>query len=102
MDRLRVLFRYGRPNLDDSEWRDISVIAGVLKQYFRELPIPLCTFELYDGFMLVAKVEKEEEQFFMIQQLLESLPAVHYATLRFMVHHLRRQENPFFSCFLIF
>jgi hypothetical protein len=35
----------------DLEGRDIHTVAGVLKLFFRELPEPLLTYELYDTFL---------------------------------------------------
>lgn len=34
--------------------QDPHVVAGLLKLYFRELPVPLLTFELYDCFLAAA------------------------------------------------
>ena len=39
--------------LEDTEW-DISAITSVLKNYFRELPIPLFTFDLHDDLVSIA------------------------------------------------
>jgi hypothetical protein len=51
IERLKKHFIHGRPNLDDEMWNDINVVAGALKLFFRELPNPLLTFELYDRFI---------------------------------------------------
>lgn len=32
-------------------YEDINIISGTLKQYFRMLPIPVITFELYNKFI---------------------------------------------------
>lgn len=90
IDKLRLMFKYGRPKLDANEWPDISVITGVLKLYFRELPVPLGTFSMYDSFMACAKVDDEMGRLMLLQNLLQNLPAVNYATLRFMIKHLKR------------
>lgn len=38
------------------EWSgDINVVASVLKQWFRELPEPLLTHGLYQGFIEAAR-----------------------------------------------
>lgn len=34
---------------------DVNIVAGLLKQYFRELADPLLTFKLYDGFISAAR-----------------------------------------------
>jgi hypothetical protein len=39
---------------DEDEYNDIGSITSVLKQYFRELPNPLLTFEAYDAFIEVS------------------------------------------------
>jgi hypothetical protein len=36
---------------NEDEINDICAVTSVLKQYFRELPNPLLTYELYDPFM---------------------------------------------------
>jgi hypothetical protein len=43
-------------NMDDDEWtQDISVVAGLLKQWFRELPEPLLPPHQYHAFMEAAR-----------------------------------------------
>lgn len=37
--------------MDLSVYEDINIISGTLKQYFRMLPIPLITFDLYSKFI---------------------------------------------------
>ena len=34
-----------------SAYDDINIVCGALKQYFRMLPIPVITFELYNKFI---------------------------------------------------
>ncbi|KAK9686207.1 hypothetical protein K7432_015235 [Basidiobolus ranarum] len=41
-------------DLSSEEWRDINVISGVLKQWLRELPEPVLTFDLYHDFISAA------------------------------------------------
>jgi RhoGAP domain/RasGEF domain/RasGEF N-terminal motif/Pleckstrin homology domain len=41
----------GNVNLSDDDWIDINVVADALKQFFRDLPQPLLTFDLYGDFM---------------------------------------------------
>lgn len=37
--------------MDLSVYDDINIICGTLKLYFRMLPIPVITFELYNKFI---------------------------------------------------
>lgn len=37
-----------------SAYDDINIVCGALKQYFRMLPIPVITFELYNKFIEAA------------------------------------------------
>ena len=43
-----------KTSLDSSSWDDINVVAGVLKLYFRLLPIPLIAFQVYPSIMAAA------------------------------------------------
>ena len=44
------------PDITEQAFDDINVIAGLVKAYFRTLPIPVITFDLYDQF--IAAVSK--------------------------------------------
>ncbi|XP_076020783.1 breakpoint cluster region protein isoform X2 [Genypterus blacodes] len=69
---------------------DVNAIAGTLKLYFRELPEPLFTDELYPNFAggiaLSDTVAKES----CMLNLLMSLPEPNLATFLFLLDHLRR------------
>ncbi|CAG8814655.1 34236_t:CDS:2, partial [Racocetra persica] len=56
VNKLRAAFNTNAEavNLNDEEYRDINVIAGALKLFFRSLPEPLTTFELYEDFIQAA------------------------------------------------
>lgn len=53
MRTIQLLFEQGdEPDLEDvDEYNDICAVTSVLKQYFRELPNPLLTYELYPNFL---------------------------------------------------
>ena len=96
------------------EWSgDINVVASVLKQWFRELPEPLLTHALYQGFIDAARecesCERESEETLMYNSLsplaasgydndrlrhirlheqVNELPDANYATLKFFMGHL--------------
>jgi hypothetical protein len=37
--------------IDEEKWNDICAVTSVLKQYFRELPNPLFTYELHSKYI---------------------------------------------------
>uniref|UniRef100_A0A7N8YFH3 BCR activator of RhoGEF and GTPase n=1 Tax=Mastacembelus armatus TaxID=205130 RepID=A0A7N8YFH3_9TELE len=69
---------------------DVNAIAGTLKLYFRELPEPLFTDELYPNFAggitLSDSVAKES----CMLNLLLSLPEPNLVTFLFLLDHLKR------------
>ncbi|KAG9329370.1 hypothetical protein JZ751_005477 [Albula glossodonta] len=69
---------------------DVNAIAGTLKLYFRELPEPLFTDELYSNFAggiaLSDSVAKES----CMLNLLLSLPEPNLLTFLFLLDHLKR------------
>ncbi|XP_029427879.1 breakpoint cluster region protein [Rhinatrema bivittatum] len=69
---------------------DVNAIAGTLKLYFRELPEPLFTDELYpnfaEGIALSDSVAKES----CMLNLLLSLPEPNLVTFLFLLDHLKR------------
>ncbi|XP_029016955.2 LOW QUALITY PROTEIN: PH_BCR_vertebrate and RhoGAP_Bcr domain-containing protein [Betta splendens] len=77
---------------------DVNAIAGTLKLYFRELPEPLFTDELYPNFAggiaLSDSVAKES----CMLNLLLSLPEPNLVTFIFVLDHLKRvAENESFN-----
>ncbi|XP_037115694.1 PH_BCR_vertebrate and RhoGAP_Bcr domain-containing protein isoform X2 [Syngnathus acus] len=77
---------------------DVNAIAGTLKLYFRELPEPLFTDELYPNFSggiaLSDSVAKES----CMLNLLLSLPEPNLVTFLFLLDHLKRvAENEGFN-----
>jgi hypothetical protein len=54
---------------------NVHTIAGLLKVFFRELPEPLLTFELYDAFLAAIKPETLQQRLDFLSKVLEALPA---------------------------
>ncbi|XP_075680750.1 uncharacterized protein LOC113799632 isoform X2 [Dermatophagoides pteronyssinus] len=76
-----------------------NVIANLLKQFFRMLPEPLLTFQLYNELIEVAtKYSKnssldsssEEDIVNRLKKICRRLPTVHFNTLRYLMNHLRQ------------
>ncbi|XP_026881608.2 rho GTPase-activating protein 31 [Electrophorus electricus] len=68
--------------------QDIHCVGSLCKLYFRELPNPLLTYELYQKFTDAMNVKEEDDQLRNIQIVIKELPASHFRTLEFLVKHL--------------
>uniref|UniRef100_A0A8C4QCW4 N-chimaerin n=1 Tax=Eptatretus burgeri TaxID=7764 RepID=A0A8C4QCW4_EPTBU len=71
-------------------YEDINVVTGALKLYFRDLPIPLITYDAYPKFIDASKISDSDERLEAIHEALKLLPLAHYETLRFLMSHLKR------------
>uniref|UniRef100_A0AAQ4NWS7 N-chimaerin n=1 Tax=Gasterosteus aculeatus aculeatus TaxID=481459 RepID=A0AAQ4NWS7_GASAC len=71
-------------------YADINIIAGALKLYLRDLPIPIITFDLYSKFIQAAKIPNAESRLEGIHESLLQLPPAHFETLRYLMAHLKR------------
>ncbi|KAJ0066035.1 hypothetical protein NL108_001263, partial [Boleophthalmus pectinirostris] len=78
-----------KADISASAFADINIIAGVLKLYLRDLPIPVITFDLYSKFIQSAKMPDSESRLEAIHEALLQLPPAHYETLRYLMAHLK-------------
>ncbi|KAE8257732.1 hypothetical protein A4X13_0g2159 [Tilletia indica] len=76
--------------MNDDAIADINIIAGCLKLWFRELPEPLMTHELYAGFIDAAKVDNDRLRQIRLHERVNELPDANYATLKYLMGHLDR------------
>ncbi|CEH11907.1 -domain-containing protein [Ceraceosorus bombacis] len=74
--------------MNDEAINDINIVAGCLKLWFRELPEPLMTWELYQGFIDAAKVENDRLRHIRMHERVNDLPDANYATLKYLMGHL--------------
>lgn len=77
-------------NLDNEKWSDINVISSLLKGFFRKLPDPLVTNELYPSFIATNQYEMSQKRMLSLKQLLHRLPENHFETFRHLALHLRK------------
>ncbi|KAF8343505.1 Rho GTPase activation protein [Amanita rubescens] len=78
-------------DLDAPEWSgDINNVASVMKAWLRELPDPLLTSLLHQGFMEAAKIENERLRHIRLHERVNELPDPNYATLKYFLGHLYR------------
>ncbi|KAL2129149.1 hypothetical protein VTI74DRAFT_8169 [Chaetomium olivicolor] len=69
---------------------DITAVTSVLKQYFRKLPNPLLTFEVYDRILESNVIQSETERCAHLRKTINMLPPKHRDCLEFLMFHLAR------------
>jgi hypothetical protein len=72
---------------------DVNSVAGLLKQFFRELPDPLLTSAFYQKFIDASRIEDDEMRRDSMHALINDLPDPNYATLRALILHLHRVQQ---------
>ncbi|KAF2820005.1 RhoGAP-domain-containing protein [Ophiobolus disseminans] len=72
---------------------DVNSVAGLLKQFFRELPDPLLTREFYGKFIDAARIDDDTMRRDSMHALINALPDPNYATLRALVLHMHRVQQ---------
>ncbi|XP_076339650.1 N-chimaerin-like isoform X4 [Tachypleus tridentatus] len=92
IEAVRLAFEKDGENADLSSTgcEDIHVITGVLKLFFRLLPIPLITYDTYPLFMNAVRKSTMEEKLDSIKEAVAKLPPAHYQTLKYLIQHLYR------------
>lgn len=68
------------PDMINSDVRqDIHAMSSLLKMYFRELPNPLCTYQLYDKFVeAIQSIGDVSERLQAMKETVQKLPPPHY------------------------
>ncbi|KAI1820762.1 rho GTPase activator Rga [Xylaria intraflava] len=69
---------------------DITAVTSVLKQYFRKLPTPLLTYDIYDGILETNSLASDSEKCAHLQTVFSQLPRQHKDCLEFLMFHLSR------------
>lgn len=78
---------------NDERFCDLNVISSLLKSFFRKLPDPLFTNELYDDLIAMNRRKDPEERLSGLRRLIHMLPAPHYETLKYLINHLRKVSD---------
>lgn len=88
IQKLRNAFDEDRiPNLYTEDiLQDIHSVASLLKMYFRELPNPLCTYQLYQSFVnavqgcnnTIRNSDSDRERLLKMREAVQKLPPPHY------------------------
>ncbi|KAE8554427.1 Rho-type gtpase-activating protein [Talaromyces marneffei ATCC 18224] len=69
---------------------DIHAVTSALKQYFRKLPSPLITYEVYDSVVDTFNIPEQSIRIEAMRNSLDALPRVHRDVLEFLIFHLKR------------
>merc|ERR1719228_1349299 len=74
--------------LEDQRWQDVNVVSSLLKSFYRKLPDPLFTVELYSMFIEASKIDVASRRLDQLRKLIRDLPEIHLETLKYLVSHL--------------
>uniref|UniRef100_A0A0N5AQ83 Rho-GAP domain-containing protein n=1 Tax=Syphacia muris TaxID=451379 RepID=A0A0N5AQ83_9BILA len=91
VNALKENLNLGLENVDfkDLRWKDVNVVSSLLKMFLRKLPEPLLTDKLYPIFIDANRITAHAQRLHKLRNLVRKLPAAHYATLKYLMHHLR-------------
>lgn len=81
------------PNANITTIEDINTVAGVLKMYLRELPVPLLPYQLYSRFINAAKLSTDDGKLDAFRMALSAMPRAHWETVKYLVNHLGRVSD---------
>ncbi|KAK3578728.1 hypothetical protein CHS0354_010110 [Potamilus streckersoni] len=68
---------------------DQHTVAGALKQYLRELPEPLLTFDLYPEFLAVCQ-KPQDQRLQALWSVIDKLPKPNYNNFRYLIKFLSK------------
>ncbi|KAK6033360.1 RhoGAP domain protein, partial [Ostertagia ostertagi] len=93
IQKLRAKFDSGsEPDLFEFGQRDIYSVSSLLKQYFRQLPNPLFTFQSYAK-ILSAFESPDHDKALKLRAEMEAMPFAHFRTATYLMRHLTRLCN---------
>ncbi|KAK2181262.1 hypothetical protein NP493_404g02041 [Ridgeia piscesae] len=88
--RIRDLVQMMNSEPENVNFNDyqIHVLTSVIKTFFREMPDPLLTFDLYDEFIRASELNDPKERVVCMYAVLEKLPTPNYDLLERLMFHL--------------
>ena len=93
MQQVRDAFEHNPYNIDavlSDPDMDIHAVTSGLKQYFRKLPVPLITYEVYDQLLDSCQITEKDARLEAMAAALKELPRVSYEVLQYLMRHLAR------------
>lgn len=85
--KLKASFDAGFANLAEDEY-DIHAVTGALKQYLRELPESLMTFELHHDWIEAGSTRDRDDRLQKLWTVVSQLPQANKNNLRYLVKFL--------------
>jgi len=80
----------GMEEIDLFQQRNPHLVAGLMKKWFRELPDPILTFELYTCFIAIWSITDPTVRLAKTREILKMLPEPNGALVQFMLDFLAR------------
>lgn len=97
INQMKAIFDNDASKVDftnpENFFHDVNSVAGLLKQFFRDLPEPLFTSQFYADFIAAARIDDDIQRRDSLHALINSLPDAHYATLRALILHLNKVQE---------
>ncbi|CBF76878.1 hypothetical protein AN4745.2 [Aspergillus nidulans FGSC A4] len=97
ISQMKALFDNDSSQVDftnpESFNHDVNSVAGLLKQFFRDLPDPLFTSQAYSSFIDAARIDDDIQRRDSLHAIINGLPDAHYATLRALILHLNKVQE---------
>ncbi|KAI9374666.1 hypothetical protein BJX61DRAFT_532213 [Aspergillus egyptiacus] len=97
ISQMKALFDNDSSQVDftnpENFYHDVNSVAGLLKQFFRDLPDPLFTSQAYASFIDAARIDDDIQRRDSLHAIINGLPDAHYATLRALVLHLNKVQE---------
>ncbi|XP_046855008.1 rho GTPase-activating protein 44-like isoform X2 [Xenia sp. Carnegie-2017] len=90
--KLKVSFDAGLADLSSEEY-DVHAVTGVLKQYLRELPEPLMTYELYHEWIEAGSIRDRDDRLQNLWTVVSQLPKANKDNLRYLMKFLAKIEQ---------
>ncbi|EJW83037.1 hypothetical protein WUBG_06052 [Wuchereria bancrofti] len=91
--------RNARREIENAEFEMLSfddvpthVITTLVKSFFRELPEPLITYDLYENFLNASEVQDSAERVRCLTVIIELLPKCNRSVLERLLYHLARES----------
>ncbi|KAL3466787.1 hypothetical protein BJX64DRAFT_249912 [Aspergillus heterothallicus] len=97
INQMKALFDNDSTQVDftnpENFYHDVNSVAGLLKQFLRDLPDPLFTSQAYSGFIDAARIDDDIQRRDSLHAIVNGLPDAHYATLRALILHLNKVQE---------